>query len=92
MTFRYTPQGPVGLAGGKRVIIASSRGGFYGPDSPAAPLDHQESYLRAVFGFFGITDLVVVRAEGVAVGGDQARTAVAQALDEIGRLPLAATA
>lgn len=28
-TFSYTPAGPVGLAGGKKVIIASARGGFY---------------------------------------------------------------
>src|SRR5688500_4119073 len=39
-TFRYTDQGPEGLAGGKRVIIALSRGGYYGKDSPAAGLEH----------------------------------------------------
>src|ERR1700742_258954 len=35
-TFRYTPEGPVGLAGGKTVIVASSRGGFYGPETAAS--------------------------------------------------------
>ena len=30
-TFRYTASGPQGLAGGKRVIVAVSRGGVYGP-------------------------------------------------------------
>src|SRR5215469_17020897 len=43
-TFRYGENGPVGLAGGKRVIIASSRGGFYGAETAAAFLDHQETY------------------------------------------------
>ncbi|KAG0920427.1 hypothetical protein G6F32_015605 [Rhizopus arrhizus] len=43
-TFKYTENGPVGLAGGKRVIIASSRGGIY-TDSPA---DFQEPFLRQV--------------------------------------------
>ncbi len=57
----------MGLAGGKRVIVASSRGGFYGPETPIAFLDHQESYLRGVFGFFGITDVTFIRAEGVAL-------------------------
>ncbi len=76
-TFRYTANGPEGLAKGKRVIIASSRGGLYGPDSPANSLDHQESYLLGVFGFFGITDITVVRAEGLNIG-PQVRT---QALD-----------
>lgn len=67
-TFRYGSGGVEGLAGGKRVIVASSRGGFYG-ESPMAALDHQESYLRGVFGFFGVTDVTFVRAEGLAVSG-----------------------
>ncbi|MGV3572958.1 MAG: FMN-dependent NADH-azoreductase [Ramlibacter sp.] len=69
-TFRYTASGPEGLAGDKTVIVVSSRGGAYGDVSPA---DHQESYLKTVFGFFGVTDLRIVRAEGVAMG-EQAKT------------------
>jgi FMN-dependent NADH-azoreductase len=42
-TFAYTAKGPVGLVEGKTVIIASSRGGFYGPNSPLNVIDHQES-------------------------------------------------
>jgi FMN-dependent NADH-azoreductase len=64
-TFRYTEKGPEGLAGGKKVLIASARGGNYA-DTPIAFLDHQESYLSAVFGFLGITDVSFFRAEGVA--------------------------
>jgi FMN-dependent NADH-azoreductase len=65
-TFRYSHNGVEGLAGGKRLIIASSRGGSYG-QQPMAALDHQETYLRGVFGFLGITDITFIRAEGVAV-------------------------
>jgi len=65
-TFRYTSAGPEGLAGGKRVIIASSRGGVYAGSAPAAGLDFQEPYLRALLGFLGVTDIQVVRAEGMA--------------------------
>ena len=72
-TFRYTEKGPEGLAGGKTVIIASSRGGFYGEGTPAAGFDHQEVYLKHVFGFLGVTDIRFIRAEGVALG-DEART------------------
>src|ERR1700742_3850307 len=43
-TFRYGPSGPEGLAGGKKVVVISSRGGVYSA-GPAAGLDHQESYL-----------------------------------------------
>src|ERR1700761_1178751 len=60
-TFRYTAAGPEGLAKGKRVIVAVSRGGFYGADNAAA--EHVESYLRTVFGFIGVTDLEFVSAD-----------------------------
>ena len=85
-TFRYTEKGPEGLAGGKRVIIASSRGGFYGAQTPAAPLDHQETYLRGVFAFLGITDVTFIRAEGVNVGPDQRKAAIEVATIEVGKL------
>ena len=75
-TFKYTEKGPVGLAAGKTVIVASSRGGVYSTNPALAGLDHQESYLKTVFGFFGITDVRFVRAEGVAMG----EAAKAQAL------------
>ena len=70
-TFRYGPNGPEGLAGGKRVIVASARGGIYS-EGPAAGMDFQESYLRTAFGFIGIGDVEFIRAEGVAMG-DEAR-------------------
>lgn len=81
-TFRYSAAGPEGLAGGKRVIIASSRGGIYS-EGPAEAMDFQEDYLRKVFGFFGITDIEVVRAEGVNLGPEQKQQAVAAALASI---------
>ena len=62
-TFRYTENGPEGLAKGKRMVIASGRGGIYGDNSPA---DFQEAYLRQVFGFLGVSDIEFIRAEGVA--------------------------
>jgi FMN-dependent NADH-azoreductase len=85
-TFRYTANGPEGLAGGRRLIVASSRGGFYGPDTPTAIFDHQESYLRAFFGFLGVTDITFVHAEGVNIGPDVRSKAVEQAHGEVLRL------
>ena len=78
-TFKYTEQGPVGLAGGKTVIVASTRGGAYSSNPALAFLDHQESYLKAVFGFLGITDVRFVRAEGVAMGDAAKAKALAEA-------------
>lgn len=85
-TFRYTEKGAEGLAGGKKVIIASSRGGFYGPQTPIAFLDHQETYLRNIFGFFGITDVTFIRAEGVALGPDQRAKSIQAAQSTIAGL------
>ena len=85
-TFRYTEKGPEGLAGDKTVIIASSRGGLFSPGTPGAAFEHQESYLRAVFSFLGVTDIRFVRAEGVAMGPDVRANAIAAAKDEALRL------
>jgi FMN-dependent NADH-azoreductase len=87
-TFRYNEQGMAeGLAGGKEVIVASSRGGFH----QASGMDFQEPYLRHMFGFMGIDDIAFVRAEGLAVSPEQRATAMQPALASIGApLPLAA--
>ncbi|MFC5741214.1 FMN-dependent NADH-azoreductase [Dyella tabacisoli] len=85
-TFRYTENGPLGLAGGKRVIIASSRGGFYGNGSEAAAMDFQEPYLRTVFKFIGIDQVEFVRAEGVNVSADHKVEALESAHAAIGQV------
>jgi len=81
-TFTYTPQGPKGLAGGKTVIVASSRGGYYGAGTPLAMIDHQENYLKSTFGFLGITDIRFVRAEGVNISMEAKQQAIAAAEQE----------
>ena len=73
-TFGYTEKGPHGLAGGKTVFIVSSRGGIYSSSEAGRAMEHQEGYLKTVFGFLGITDVRFVRAEGVAMG-EAAKTA-----------------
>ena len=85
-TFRYGERGPVGLCGGKKLVIASSRGGVYSEGSPAALFDHQETYLKAAFGFLGITDITFVRAEGVAMGLEARGVALASAKKETAAL------
>ncbi|HMB43542.1 MAG TPA: NAD(P)H-dependent oxidoreductase [Luteimonas sp.] len=74
-TFHYTANGPEGLAGGKKVILASTRGGFHQQSGG----DFQEPYLRYLFGFFGITDVEIVRAEGLAVSPGQRSEGMAAA-------------
>ena len=80
----YGPAGPEGLAGGKRVIVAFSRGGTHS----GSPVDFQEPCLRALLGFLGIVHVEFVRAEGVNMGEEhRSRALTAGAL---GALALAA--
>jgi len=84
-TFRYSENGPEGLAGGKRVIIALARGGMYDAGSPAAALEHLETYLRGVFGFIGI-EPEFVAADGLNISPEQRQQSIAAALGQTVRL------
>jgi len=78
-TFQYTAEGPKGLAGGKTVIVVSTRGGFYFGKPHEPMMDHQEAYLKGFFGFLGITDIRIVRAEGLGTGESAKAEAIANA-------------
>jgi FMN-dependent NADH-azoreductase len=84
-TFRYTANGPEGLAGGKRVIVALARGGFYDKGSPASALEHLETYLRGVFNFIGI-EPEFVAADGLSISPEQRDASIKAALGETVRL------
>ena len=87
-TFRYGPDGPEGLAGGKRVIVASSRGGVH----VNSPMDFHEPYLRALLGFLGIDQLEFVRAEGVNISAEHKAGALDSARQTIAALDSVAQA
>lgn len=86
VTFRYTPSGPEGLLGGRKIIVVSSRGGAYGPGSPYESADFQERYLKAVFGFLGIKEIEVIRAEGAGRDPEKAAAAIEGAKQQIAQL------
>lgn len=79
-TFRYTEKGPVGLAGGKQIIVAVSRGGVYAPNAPG---EFVESYLKFLFGFLGVDNLSFVRAEGLGVSPQHREAGIGAALAAI---------
>lgn len=85
-TFKYSAAGVEGLAGGKRVIIAVSRGNVYGVDTPNAAYEHTETYLRSLFGFFGITDIEIIPADGIGFGPEQRKKSISDALQAAGDL------
>jgi FMN-dependent NADH-azoreductase len=78
-TFRSTPQGKVGLLQDRPVYVVIASGGYFtGPSpsgTPAQP-DFLTTYLRAIFGTIGITDLQFITLEGLSRGPE----ALAQAL------------
>jgi FMN-dependent NADH-azoreductase len=82
-TFNYGPTGPVGFAGGKRVILSIARGGIFAKGSPNERHEHGESYLRSVFSLVGINDVEVVMAEGLAINADHRDAALHAAMEQI---------
>ncbi|HZC95392.1 MAG TPA: FMN-dependent NADH-azoreductase [Bradyrhizobium sp.] len=88
-TFKYSAQGVEGLAGNKRIIVAISRGGFYGAGTPTAVGEHLETYLRWVFGFIGVTNPEFISADGIQVGPEHREKAVAGALQAASNLDAA---
>ncbi|SCX29498.1 FMN-dependent NADH-azoreductase [Agrobacterium sp. DSM 25558] len=89
LTFKYTESGPVGLATGKKVYIVLSSAGVYS-EGPAAALDHAIPYLKTVLGFIGLTDIEVIRVEGLAFGPEAAEKAIASATAKVEELAKAA--
>ncbi|NWD52742.1 NAD(P)H-dependent oxidoreductase, partial [Pseudomonas gingeri] len=75
-TFRYTENGPEGLAGGKKLVIVSTSGGLHvGQPTGVA----HEDYLKVLFGFLGITDIEFVRAHGLGYGEEVRAKAMSDA-------------
>jgi FMN-dependent NADH-azoreductase len=81
--FRYTPEGLVeGLVKDKTMLLVISSGSDYTTE-PYASSNFVESYLRAIFGFVGLTDIHVFHANGMDMGAEVRkagqRSAIAQA-------------
>lgn len=79
VTFQYTEKGPEGLLKGKKVYVVLTRGGIYRNQ----PSDSQVPYLKTVLGFLGMTDVQFIYAEGLAMGPEAERQALANAQAEI---------
>lgn len=86
-TFKYTEAGAVGLMGSKRVIVASSNGGFYQTQTVnGVSMNHQSAYLKTALAFVGITDPEIIIAEGLALGEESKAAGIAKAKDGIAHL------
>jgi FMN-dependent NADH-azoreductase len=81
-TFAYGESGPKGLVTGKKVYIVLASGGIYS-EGAAVQFDHAIPYLRSVLGFIGMTDIDVIRIEGVAKGPEAVTEALAKATAKV---------
>jgi len=78
-TFRYTDKGPEGLMKNKKAYLFMTRGGQYA----GTPADLQTPYLRQFLAFIGIEDVEFIFVEGLAMGADSGRKALASANSSI---------
>jgi len=86
-TFRTTDKGTQGLVSNKKMVVVSSRGWDYSANSPLRPMDFQEPYLKAIFGFIGITDIKFVYAQPMDLLGPKVqRERIEAALTEAKKL------
>lgn len=84
-TFQYGANGPEGLLKGKKVIVFTASGGVYS-EGPSSAYDFLATYLRAVLGFVGLTDVTFIQAEGVALGEDAVASTLAKSRGAIEEL------
>ena len=80
VTFQYSEKGPEGLLKGKKAVVLAAFGGFH----QNQPTDLVTSYMKAILGFVGITDVQFVYMEGIGFGPEAVEKAQAKAeIDKI---------
>jgi FMN-dependent NADH-azoreductase len=91
-TFRYTAEGPEGLAKGKKVYVVIASTGIYTNGGPAAALDNARPYLKTILGFMGMTDVEFINVEGVGLGLEPDEEILQRALGAANSVELSAAA
>ncbi len=74
VTFRYTENGPEGLLKGKKVFVATARGGIYPTDA-----DPQVPFVRMLLNFLGMSDQTFVYSAAQSMGPEAAAKGQAEA-------------
>jgi FMN-dependent NADH-azoreductase len=74
VTFRYTETGPEGLLKGKKVFVATARGGIYPADA-----DPQVPFVRMLLNFLGMTEHTFIHSPAQAMGPEAAAKGRAEA-------------
>lgn len=78
-TFAVEEQGFRGLVEGKKMLVIMASGATYRPGTPEADYNFHEPYLRAIFGFIGLTDLTFIYADNMDIGQEAREQSLAEA-------------
>ena len=81
ITFKYTENGPVGIANASKALIVSGRGGNYS-SGIAAQFEMGERYLRTILSFFGVKEINSIAAENLDVVGMDVEKILADTIEE----------
>ncbi|MGY0008662.1 FMN-dependent NADH-azoreductase [Bacillus anthracis] len=84
-TFKYTPEGPVGLIGDKKIALLNARGGVYS-EGPAREVEMAVKYVASMMGFFGATNMETVVIEGHNQFPDKAEEIITAGLEEAAKV------
>ncbi|MED4587010.1 NAD(P)H-dependent oxidoreductase [Brevibacillus choshinensis] len=84
-TFRYTPDGPIGLLSGKTAILIQSSGDVYS-HGPLHEYEHGSCYLKSVLSFIGIDKIETVYMEGMDKDVEQRDIKRRQAFEQVDRI------
>jgi len=95
-TWAFEPENPEApykpLVHGKKMFIITARGDSgYGPGGRNEKMNHQDPYLRTVFGFLGITDITFIPVENDEFGGQSLEQSIADARAKIAELTVLCT-
>ncbi|HFI0055114.1 TPA: FMN-dependent NADH-azoreductase [Streptococcus suis] len=80
LTFKYGPEGSIGLVKDKKLLHIQSNGGVYAGQDPAA------QYIKSVFEFLGFEDIHQVFIEGQSADPSQAQAIYDEAMSKIDRI------
>ena len=82
-TYAHDANGFTGLVKDKKILVITAQGGIYRQGTPMAGYSFHEPYLRAIFGFLGITDVLFIYADGLSMGDEARDKSLAAARVEI---------
>ncbi|MHC3510721.1 FMN-dependent NADH-azoreductase [Streptococcus suis] len=77
LTFKYGPEGSIGLVKDKKLLHIQSNGGVYAGQDSAA------QYIKSIFEFLGFEDIYQVFIEGQSADPSQAEAIYAEAMTKI---------